>query len=350
MEQNQKVILSVKDLNVKFNLRGKVLHAIRGINLDVYQGESLAIVGESGCGKSVLNKNFIGLLDPNGFISSGEIIYYGMDDGQPQVLSNYKKDNEWLKIRGSEVSMIMQDPMTSLNPLKTIGKQIGESLELHQGLKGKALKEAVYGILRDVGIEEPERRYKQYPHEFSGGMRQRVVIAIAIACRPKILICDEPTTALDVTIQAQILELLKDLKERYNLTIIFITHDLGVVANIADRVAVMYAGDIVETGMVREVFYDPRHPYTWALLSSLPQLGVKGQDLYSIKGTPPNLFNEIKGDAFAPRNPRALAIDFEEQPPYFDVSPTHRVRTWLLDPRAPKVEPPEHLKQMRAEL
>ena len=350
MEQNQKVILSVKDLNVKFNLRGKVLHAIRGINLDVYQGESLAIVGESGCGKSVLNKNFIGLLDPNGFISSGEIIYYGMDDGQPQVLSNYKKDNEWLKIRGSEVSMIMQDPMTSLNPLKTIGKQIGESLEPHQGLKGKALKEAVYGILRDVGIEEPERRYKQYPHEFSGGMRQRVVIAIAIACRPKILICDEPTTALDVTIQAQILELLKDLKERYNLTIIFITHDLGVVANIADRVAVMYAGDIVETGMVREVFYDPRHPYTWALLSSLPQLGVKGQDLYSIKGTPPNLFNEIKGDAFAPRNPRALAIDFEEQPPYFDVSPTHKARTWLLDPRAPKVEPPEHLKQMRAEL
>lgn len=350
MEQNQKVILSVKDLNVKFNLRGKVLHAIRGINLDVYQGESLAIVGESGCGKSVLNKNFIGLLDPNGFISSGEITYYGMDDGQPQVLSKYKKDNEWLKIRGSEVSMIMQDPMTSLNPLKTIGKQIGESLELHQGLKGKALKKAVYGILRDVGIEEPERRYKQYPHEFSGGMRQRVVIAIAIACRPKILICDEPTTALDVTIQAQILELLKDLKERYKLTIVFITHDLGVVANIADRVAVMYAGDIVETGMVREVFYDPRHPYTWALLSSLPQLGVKGQDLYSIKGTPPNLFNEIKGDAFAPRNPQALAIDFEEQPPYFDVSPTHKARTWLLDPRAPKVEPPEHLKQMRAEL
>ena len=350
MEQKQKVILSVKDLNVKFNLRGKVLHAIRGINLDVYQGESLAIVGESGCGKSVLNKNFIGLLDPNGFISSGEITYYGMDDGQPQVLSKYKKDNEWLKIRGSEVSMIMQDPMTSLNPLKTIGKQIGESLELHRGLKGKALKKAVYGILRDVGIEEPERRYKQYPHEFSGGMRQRVVIAIAIACRPKILICDEPTTALDVTIQAQILELLKDLKERYKLTIVFITHDLGVVANIADRVAVMYAGDIVETGMIREVFYDPRHPYTWALPSSLPQLGVKGQDLYSIKGTPPNLFNEIKGDAFAPRNPQALAIDFEEQPPYFDVSPIHKARTWLLDPRAPKVEPPEHLKQMRAEL
>ena len=271
-----------------------------------------------------------------------------MDDAKPQVLSSYKKDKEWLKIRGSEVSMIMQDPMTSLNPLKTIGKQIGEALELHQGLKGAKLKEAVYGILRDVGIEEPERRYKQYPHEFSGGMRQRVVIAIAIACRPKILICDEPTTALDVTIQAQILELLKELKQRYNLTIIFITHDLGVVANIADRVAVMYAGDIVEIGMVREVFYDPHHPYTWALLSSLPQLGIKGQDLYSIKGTPPNLFKEIKGDAFAPRNPQALAIDFEEQPPFFDVSPTHKARTWLLDPRAPKIDPPAYLKNIHS--
>ena len=350
MGKQQDVILSVKDLNVKFNLRGRVLHAIRGVSLDVYRGESLAIVGESGSGKSVLNKNFIGLLDPNGFISSGEITYYGMDDGTPQVLSNYKKDKEWLKIRGSEVSMIMQDPMTSLNPLKTIGKQIAESVELHRGLKGKALKEAVYDILREVGIEDPERRYKQYPHEFSGGMRQRVVIAIAIACRPKLLICDEPTTALDVTIQAQILELLKDLKKRLNLTIIFITHDLGVVANIADRVAVMYAGDIVETGMVREIFYDSRHPYTWALLSSLPQLGVKGEDLYSIKGTPPNLFNQVRGDAFAPRNPQALAIDFEELPPFFEVSPTHRARTWLLDPRAPQIDPPEHLKALRKNL
>ncbi len=350
MEKQQDVILSVKDLNVKFKLRGRVLHAIRDVSLDVYRGESLAIVGESGSGKSVLNKNFIGLLDQNGFISSGGITYYGMEDGTPQVFSNYKKDKDWLKIRGSEVSMIMQDPMTSLNPLKTIGKQIAESVELHRGLKGRALKEAVYDILREVGIEDPEIRYKQYPHEFSGGMRQRVVIAIAIACRPKLLICDEPTTALDVTIQAQILELLKDLKKRLNLTIIFITHDLGVVANIADRVAVMYAGDIVETGMVREIFYDPRHPYTWALLSSLPQLGVKGEDLYSIKGTPPNLFNQVRGDAFAPRNPQALAIDFEELPPFFEVSPTHRARTWLLDPRAPQIEPPEHLKALRKNL
>lgn len=345
MDQNN-VILSVKDLNVKFNLRGKVLHAIRGVNLDVYRGESLAIVGESGCGKSVLNKNFIGLLDPNGFISAGEITYYGMDDGTPQTFSSYK-EKEWLRIRGKEVSMIMQDPMTSLNPLKTIGKQIGEAVEKHQHLKGAALKEAVLQILRDVGIEDPERRYKQYPHEFSGGMRQRVVIAIAVACKPKILICDEPTTALDVTIQAQILQLLKELKERLQLTIIFITHDLGVVANIADRVAVMYAGDIVEIGMVREVFYDPRHPYTWALLSSLPQLGVKGEDLYSIQGTPPNLFNTVVGDAFAPRNPQALAIDFEERPPFFEISPTHKARTWLLDPRAPKVDPPECLKNIQ---
>ena len=350
MEQQQNVILSVKDLNVKFNLRGKVLHAIRGISLDVYKGESLAVVGESGSGKSVLNKNFIGLLDANGFISSGEITYYGMNDGVPVKLTQYKKEKDWLKIRGGEICMILQDPMTSLNPLKTIGKQIAEAIEIHQGLKGAALKQAVIEILKDVGIEEPERRYKQYPHEFSGGMRQRVVIAIAIACKPKILICDEPTTALDVTIQAQILKLLKDLKQKYDLTVIFITHDLGVVANVADRVAVMYAGDIVELGLVDEIFYDPHHPYTWALLSSLPQLGVKGQDLYSIKGAPPNLFKDVHGDAFAPRNPQALAIDFVELPPYFDISPTHKARTWLLDPRAPKVEPPESIKRIGAGL
>jgi oligopeptide transport system ATP-binding protein len=201
--------------------------------------------------------------------------------------------------------------------------------------------------LTDVGITEPERRYKQYPHEFSGGMRQRVVIAIALACAPKILICDEPTTALDVTIQAQIIDLLKSLKEKYHLTIVFITHDLGVVANIADRVAVMYAGDIVEIGMAEEVFYDPKHPYTWALLSSLPQLGERGEDLFTIQGTPPNLFKEVTGDAFAPRNPRALKIDYLKEPPYFEVSPTHKAKTWLLDPRAPKVEPPEAIRNLQ---
>ncbi len=338
--KNQKIILSVKDLNIKFNLRGRQLHAIRGVSLDVYEGESLAIVGESGSGKSVFTKTFMGLLDVNGFVDSGRIIYNGTD------IANFT-EKEWLKIRGKEIAMVLQDPMTSLNPLKTIGAQIGEAIWMHQGLKGDALKSAVVEILKDVGITEPERRAKQYPHEFSGGMRQRVVIAIAVACRPRILICDEPTTALDVTIQAQILKLLKELKQKFDLTTIYITHDLGVVANVADRIAVMYAGDIVEIGKSEEVFYDPKHPYTWALLSSLPQLGKKGEDLYSIKGTPPNLFYEVKGDAFAARNPQALKIDFEERPPYFDVTETHKARTWLLDPRAPKVEPPEHIRELR---
>lgn len=334
------VILSVQDLVIKFNLRGKVLNAIRGASLDLYEGESLAIVGESGSGKSVFTKSFMGLLDGNGWIESGSIIYNGTD------LSKFKTEKDWLKIRGKEIAMVFQDPMTALNPLKTIGKQIQEVVELHQGLKGQEAKNVVLDILKDVGISDPEARYKQYPHEFSGGMRQRVVIAIAVACRPKILICDEPTTALDVTIQAQILQLLKNLQKKYKLTIIYITHDLGVVAKVADRIAVMYAGDIIEIGTAEEVFYNPQHPYTWALLSSLPQLGIKGEPLYSIKGTPPNLFNEIKGDAFAPRNPRALKIDFVERPPYFEVSPTHKAKTWLLDPRAPKVEPPEAIRKL----
>ena len=348
MERNQ-LILSARNVNIKFNLRGRVLHAIRGIDLDLYHGEVLAIVGESGSGKSVFTKAFMGLLDANGFLSEGVIDYYGADDGRPVRLSELKKEKDWLRIRGHEIAMIMQDPMTSLNPLKTIGAQIMEAVELHQGLKGKAAKEKTLGYLRDVGISDPEVRFGQYPHEFSGGMRQRVVIAIAVACAPQILICDEPTTALDVTIQAQILELLKEMKDKYNLTIVLITHDLGVVANIADRVAVMYAGDIVEIGTADEIYYDPRHPYTWALLSSMPQMGVKGEDLFNIQGTPPNLFAEIKGDAFAPRNPQALKIDFVKRPPYFEVSPTHRAKTWLLDPRAPRVEPPAAVKLLREE-
>ena len=307
----------------------------------MYQGESLAIVGESGSGKSVFVKCAMGLLDANGYIDGGSILYNGMD------LTKFQTDKDWLKIRGKEIAMVFQDPMTSLNPLKTIGKQIQEAVELHQGLKGKDAYKAVLEVLSDVGIDDPERRYKQYPHEFSGGMRQRVVIAIAVACRPKILMCDEPTTALDVTIQAQILELIKAMQKKYDLTTIYITHDLGVVANVADRIAVMYAGDIVELGTCDEVFYDPRHPYTWALLSSLPQLGTKDEPLYSIQGTPPNLFHEVKGDAFAPRNPKALKIDFVERPPFFEVTPTHYARTWLMDPRAPKVEPPEHVRILR---
>ena len=337
----REVILSVKDVVVKFVLRGQTLTAIRGASLDLYKGESLAIVGESGSGKSVLNKTFMGMLDKNGYIYDGEIWYDGKN------LAEFKTEDEWLTVRGRRIAMVFQDPMTALSPLMTVGHQIAETLKLHQGLRGRAAKEKAIELLKDVGITDPERRYKQYPHEFSGGMRQRVVIAIAMACNPEILICDEPTTALDVTIQAQILGLLKDLQKKYDLTLIYITHDLGVVASVADRIAVMYAGDIVEIGTSEEIFYDPRHPYTWALLSSLPQLGVKGEDLFAIQGTPPNLFNEIKGDAFAPRNPYALKVDFEVRPPYFEVSPTHKARTWLLDPRAPKIDPPAHLKRIR---
>ncbi len=338
--EEKEVVLSVKDLEVQFNLRGQVLTAIRGISLDIYKGESLAIVGESGSGKSVFTKSFMGMLDKNGSITAGEILYKGKD------LAKYKTTKEWRQIRGREIGMVFQDPMTSLNPLKTVGKQILEAVELHQGLHGREAKQKTLEYLTDVGIPMPEVRYKQYPHEFSGGMRQRAVIATAMACNPEILICDEPTTALDVTIQAQIIELLREMQEKYDLTIIYITHDLGVVAKVADRVAVMYAGDIIEVGTAYEVFYNAKHPYTWALLSSLPQLGVKGEPLYSIKGTPPNLFKEIRGDAYAPRSPYALKIDYEIRPPYFDVSSTHKVRSWLMDERAPHIEPPVTIKRM----
>ena len=340
----KKPILSAKDVEITFSLRGNKLNAIRKCSLDLYDGETLAIVGESGSGKSVFTKTFVGMLDGNGSITGRSIMYDGKD------LAKFKKEKEWMTIRGKKIAMVMQDPMTSLNPLKKVGKQIQECIELHQGLKGAVAKKATLQILEKVGIPYPEMRYNQYPHEFSGGMRQRVVIAIAVACRPQILICDEPTTALDVTIQAQILELIRNLQAEYHMSVIYITHDLGVVANVADRVAVMYAGQIVEVGKVDEIFYDARHPYTWALLSALPQLGVKGEALPTIDGTPPNLFNKIKGDAFAPRNRQALAIDFEEEPPYFEVSETHKAKTWYLDPRAPKIEPPKSVQQLRQKM
>ena len=340
----KKPILSAKDVEITFSLRGNKLNAIRKCSLDLYDGETLAIVGESGSGKSVFTKTFVGMLDGNGSITGGSIMYDGKD------LAKFKKEKEWMTIRGKKIAMVMQDPMTSLNPLKKVGKQIQECIELHQGLKGAVAKKATLQILEKVGLPYPEMRYNQYPHEFSGGMRQRVVIAIAVACRPQILICDEPTTALDVTIQAQILELIRNLQAEYHMSVIYITHDLGVVANVADRVAVMYAGQIVEVGKVDEIFYDARHPYTWALLSALPQLGVKGEALPTIDGTPPNLFNKIKGDAFAPRNRQALAIDFEEEPPYFEVSETHKAKTWYLDPRAPKIEPPKSVQQLRQKM
>ena len=335
------LILSAKDVEVKFNLRGRTLTAVRGASLDLYEGETLAIVGESGCGKSVFTKSFIGMLDKNGSVTGGQILYRGED------LTKYTTEEEWLRIRGKKIAMVFQDPMTSLNPVRTIGEQIAEVITWHFGTDHEQAKLEAIEILKRVGIADAEYRYKQYPNEFSGGMRQRVVIATAIACRPEILICDEPTTALDVTVQAQILKLIRELQKELKMTVVYITHDLGVVANVADWVSVMYAGQIIESGTVREIFREPAHPYTKALLQSLPQLGVKGHELYSIKGTPPNLFKEIKGDAFAPRNPHAMEVDFEEEPPIFPITETHWAKTWLLHPYAKEFK--EQLDKLEAQ-
>ncbi len=577
MEEEKKVLLSVRDLHVKFRVRGRVLTAIRGIDLDIYENESIAIVGESGSGKSVFTKTFAGMLDSNGFISEGRLIFSDEEladthvsngsvaqnfikyakskldeyskyefgaatwvemkkleaerkermglshqeeaemeramkelvDGRTNVfnlkqtldpksqkkeiaeaskqikeydakikelkaenekkakehkeatskdaayqrdyekkmgelkaryaeeikgvpdqktlerneilakeiylsigrygfhkrlqlrngllkalkqamtmgvdlddevqrnkvfdtvafrvkyldetaeklhgtcilnLANVKFAGDWNQIRGSRIATVFQDPMTSLNPIVTIGKQITSVIVRHQGCSEVEARRRAIELMHKVGIPKAESRFDDYPFQYSGGMRQRIVIAIALSCQPKILICDEPTTALDVTIQAQILKLIKDLQKEFGYTIVFITHDLGVVANIADRVAVLYAGQVVELGSVEEVFYDPRHPYTWALLSSLPQLAQSGSKLYSITGTPPSLYNNIVGDAFAPRNPFCLKIDTLEEPPMFQVTDTHYAKTWLLDPRSPKIEKPEGIQNIHEKI
>ncbi len=342
--ENKDIILSVKNLEVKFKVRDRVLKAIRNISLDFEANKVVAIVGESGSGKSVFTKTFTGMLDLNGEVSNGEIWFEG------ENLLNLKKDSDWEKIRGKKIATVFQDPMTSLNPVRTIGYQISEVIMKHQGKSKEEAKKEAIELMTRVGIYDAERRYDEYPFMYSGGMRQRIVIAIALACHPKILICDEPTTALDVTIQAQIIRLIKELSHEYNFTTIYITHDLGVVANVADVVAVMYAGQIIEYGNVDEIFYDPKHPYTWGLLSSLPQLGEKGEELFAIRGTPPSLFEEVKGDAFAPRSNYAMKIDFEQEPPFFKVSDSHYAKTWLLDPRAPKVEPPEGIKNLHKKM
>ena len=575
--EDKKILLSVKDLSVKFRVRGRILTAIRGISLDIYENESIAIVGESGSGKSVFTKTFAGMLDSNGFISDGQIIFsddeladtkvslnsvaralinftlgklntyskyeagaedyrklieleaekrarteltdeekadvekklrdtrhestelfnlrqtfdpkkekdkireasaklkeykreikrlesaegemlkakkakanadtkfntdyaarkaqlkaehaekikaeitedtvkrneilakeiylsvgrYGLisriklifkllksmkkamlmgvdlsndelrdhvfdeavfrvrylDETPDQLhgtcilnLANVKYSKDWMQIRGRRIATVFQDPMTSLNPIITIGKQITSIIIKHQGCSEVEARRRALDLMHKVGIPNPQARFDDYPFQYSGGMRQRIVIAIALSCQPKILICDEPTTALDVTIQAQILQLIKDLQKEFNYTTVFITHDLGVVANVADRVAVLYAGQVVELGTVEEVFYDPRHPYTWALLSSLPQLAQKDTKLYSITGTPPSLYNQIVGDAFAPRNPYCMKIDTLAEPPMFKISDTHYAKTWLLDPRAPKIEKPEGIRNIHETL
>ncbi len=573
----RKVLLSVKDLQVKFRVRGRILTAIRGISLDIYENESIAIVGESGSGKSVFTKTFAGMLDQNGFVSEGSIIFddeelsntdvkkgfvekkavamtlkklnrdskleFGAEtykqilalesekrlkqqlseeernevtakiddltfrrtelynqkmtfdpskekdrihaaaaqikdyDSQIKALREQEKEavrqhkaalaadtdylnaynekmtalkaqyakecsqeiseetirrneilakevylsvgrygiakriqlirklqkalrramtlgvdlsddesrnavfdsvvfrvryvseteeklhgvcvlnlakikyaKDWSQIRGRKIATVFQDPMTSLNPIITIGKQITSIIIKHQHCSETEARARALELMGKVGIPNAEKRFDDYPFQYSGGMRQRIVIAIALSCQPKILICDEPTTALDVTIQAQILKLLKDLQKEFNYTIVFITHDLGVVANIADRVAVLYAGQVVELGQVEEVFYDPRHPYTWALLSSLPQLAQRNTKLYSISGTPPSLYNRIVGDPFAPRNPYCLKVDTLKEPPMFAVTETHFAKTWLLDPRAPKYEKPEIIQNIHEKL
>lgn len=574
---NKKLLLSVKDLEVKFRVRGRILTAIRNISLDIYEGESIAIVGESGSGKSVFTKTFAGMLDSNGFISSGELIFdddyladtsvkldnsaiaeiarienklneysklekgaatyneiqklekektgrehisdqekenlqgeikeliaqktdlfnlkqtfdpskekdkikkaandiseldkkikaaqdaakkaeaekkrsaaadheylgkyheklnklnakyheeishditdsqrnrnkllakeiylsvgryspvkrkkmisglekafktafqLGIDvddenerngvfnnvtfrvkllDESPEKLhgvcvidlAKIKEQKDWTQIRGKRIATVFQDPMTSLNPIITIGKQITSIIIKHQGCSESEARHRALDLMRKVGIPNAEHRFDDYPFQYSGGMRQRIVIAIALSCQPKILICDEPTTALDVTIQAQILQLIKDLQKEFGYTIVFITHDLGVVANVADRVAVLYAGQVVELGTVEDVFYDPRHPYTWALLSSLPQLAQRNTKLYSITGTPPSLYNKIVGDSFAPRNPYCLRVDTLYEPPMFKVSDTHYAKTWLLDPRSPKITKPEAIENIHEKL
>ncbi|WP_071393907.1 ABC transporter ATP-binding protein [Bacillus tuaregi] len=333
-------LLEVKNLNVSFHTYGGDVKAVRGVSFDLYRGETLAIVGESGSGKSVTAQTLMQLIPkPPGKITGGQILLEGNDIVK-------KTEREMESIRGKEISMIFQDPMTSLNPTMKVGKQIMEVLIKHQNMNKAVAKDRAVELLKLVGIPMPEKRVNQYPHEFSGGMRQRAMIAIALAANPKLLIADEPTTALDVTIQAQILELMKELQEKMDTSIIFITHDLGVVANVADRVAVMYAGQIIETGTVDEIFYDPRHPYTWGLLASMPSLeNDDEEELAAIPGTPPDLTNPPKGDAFAARNKYALAIDFEQEPPVYQVSETHFVKSWLLHPEAPKVEPPASVKR-----
>lgn len=327
-------LLKIKNLSVSFRTPQGEVEAVRDVSLSLHSGEVLAVVGESGCGKSVLCKSVMKLLPRNAWIKGGTILADGTD------ITHYsQRDME--RLRGRLFSMVLQDPMTALDPTMTVGAQIAEAVRVHQPrMERAAVRRRVLELMELVGIDQPEELYRRYPFDFSGGMRQRSVMAIALACSPKILFADEPTTALDVTIQAQILDLLRDVQAKLGAAAVLVTHDLGVVARAADRVAVMYAGKIVETGTVEDIFYDPRHPYTWGLLRSLPAWAKEGQPLHTIPGTPPSLLHPPRGDAFACRNEYALAIDYQEAPPMFRVSDTHFAATWLLDERAPKITPP----------
>ena len=370
MADQKETILKIRDLDIAFTTDNSSVNAVRGVNLDLHRGETIAIVGESGSGKSVTTKAVMGILAGNGEIRNGSIEYTYYDfsperikeiqdkyDGkipegfaredEKRTVDIVKSTPKFIQseIRGRRIAMVFQDPLTSLDPTMTIGKQVMEAMRYHYDMpKDQAYKRALH-LLELVGITDAEKRMKNYPHQLSGGMRQRVVIAIALSCDPEVLICDEPTTALDVTIQAKILELIKEIQQKKDLSVIYITHDLGVVAKVADYVNVMYAGRIVEKGKVNEIFYDPRHPYTWGLLASMPDMNTTSDELYTIPGTPPNLLYEVKGDAFAPRNRYALNIDEKIAPPMFKITDSHAAATWLLAPKAPKVEMPEELKE-----
>ena len=326
-------LLTLQNLHVSYHTPRGTVQAVRGVDLTLDSGEVLAVVGESGCGKSALLKAVMRLLPENASVT-GKILVNSAD------IAPYS-EKQLQKLRGSLFSMVFQDPMTALNPSMTIGSQIAEAVLVHEPKISKdALRARVLELMELVGIDRPMERMKLYPHNFSGGMRQRAVMAIALAARAKILLADEPTTALDVTIQAQILDLLRDIQEKLHTATILVSHDLGVVARAADHVAVMYAGKIVEIGTAEEVYYDPRHPYTWALLRALPALATGCDALYTIPGMPPTLIDPPKGDAFACRNEYALAIDYEKEPPLLRVTDTHYAATWLLDPRAPRITPP----------
>jgi oligopeptide transport system ATP-binding protein len=331
-------ILTVDNLHVSFRTYGGEITAVRGVSFDLEKGETLAIVGESGSGKSVTAKSLMRILPKqNSMIKKGEVLYEGTD------LLKYSHQ-KMQKIRGAEISMVFQDPMTSLNPTMTIGKQVMEGLRKHQELSRKEASKKAAELLDLVGIPNSEERLSDYPHQFSGGMRQRVVIAMALACNPKILIADEPTTALDVTIQAQILDLMKDLQKKTGTAILLITHDLGVVANMAQRVAVMYAGEIIEMGTVDEIFYQPKHPYTWGLLSSMPKLHAdRSLPLVPIQGTPPDLAHLTEGCPFAARCPYVMKVCHNHMPSHVHISEKHTVSCWLEDERAPKVKRPEEV-------
>ncbi len=348
-DKSKKKVLSIRDLNISFQTSEGSINAIQHIKFDLFQGETVAIVGESGSGKSVTVKAIMGILSSNGTINSGSIQYNHLDE-QGDVVESYeivgmKQRDIRKKISGKRIAMVFQDPMTSLNPTMNIGRQVMEGMRAHYPISRREARKKAEELLARVGIDRPKERMKQYPNQLSGGMRQRVVIAIALSCDPDILICDEPTTALDVTVQAKILELIRSIQKEKNMSVIYITHDLGVVAKVADYVAVMYAGRIIEKGDVNEIFYAPRHPYTWGLLSAIPDIKNLDEKLYTIPGNPIKLTDKFVGDAFASRNEYALNIDFRLQPDMYDVGGKHRVSSWLEDERAPEVHMPEQLSK-----